>query len=299
MSLASLVKKGAIEAPQISLIYGPPGVGKTSVAAQAEKPIFVGDFDESKALPVDRLPSPKDFDDFMKQLEMIGAEESGYRTLVVDNLSYLEPLVWSKTCKAEEVDSIEKVGGGYAKGYIEALTHWRAMRDALVSVRAKRGMEIILIAHSAVKSFTSPSTQQAYDRFRIDIHEKAANLFYRTCQNVLFANFETFTTLDQRKRVRAFDKGQRFFHTQWSAAFDAKNRLNLPEKVELNWSAMKAQAMPVTAIEELKLDLKELVNSVKDEELKARALQRIEENATNHGGLVAIREKLHLVLKDQ
>ena len=38
----------------------------------------------------------------------------------------LEPLVWADTCKRNiNAGSIEKVGGGYGKGYIEAVQVWR------------------------------------------------------------------------------------------------------------------------------------------------------------------------------
>ena len=44
-----------------------------------------------------------------------------------------------KVCEEEHADSIEKVGGGYGKGYIAAAEHWRKLCLKLAKLRDTKG----------------------------------------------------------------------------------------------------------------------------------------------------------------
>ncbi len=81
---------------------------------------------------------------------------------MIDSLDWLERLVWDKLCEQYAVPSIEKVDGGYARGYMHALTLWREVLDHLNVLRAA-GMVIVLIAHSKVERFEDPESS-SYDR---------------------------------------------------------------------------------------------------------------------------------------
>ena len=56
-------------------------------------------------------------------MEAIGAlytEDHAFRTVVVDSLDWLEPLVWEHTARTNGWKNIEQPG--YGKGYVAALT---------------------------------------------------------------------------------------------------------------------------------------------------------------------------------
>ena len=52
--------------------------------------------------------------------------------------------------------SIEKVDGGYGKGYIHAMTHWRKIVTSSPSLRNQRNMMVVLLAHAKVERFEDP-----------------------------------------------------------------------------------------------------------------------------------------------
>ena len=62
-------------------------------------------------------------------------EKHDYETVVIDSLDWLERLIWDKLCQQYGVASIEKVDGGYARGYTHALTHWRDVINLLNALR--------------------------------------------------------------------------------------------------------------------------------------------------------------------
>ena len=65
------------------------------------------------------FPLARTFDDVMQALAALYTEEHGFRTLVVDSVDWLEPLVWAQVCKDQGWKSIEDAG--YGKGYVNAL----------------------------------------------------------------------------------------------------------------------------------------------------------------------------------
>ncbi|MGB7323757.1 MAG: AAA family ATPase [Rubripirellula sp.] len=79
--------------------------------------------------------------------------------VVIDSLDWLERLVWDKLCQQYGVESIEKVDGGYARGYMHALSLWREVLD-LLNVLRSRGMVVVLIAHSKVERFEDPESSR-------------------------------------------------------------------------------------------------------------------------------------------
>lgn len=245
ISLASLKRSTAIASPRI-LIHGVAGVGKTTFAAGAEAPVFIPTEDGLGALEADHFPLAQSFDDVMGALAALYSEEHAFRTVVVDSVDWLEPLVWKAVCKAEGWGSIEEPG--YGKGYVAALDLWRQYLDGLNALRDARGMTVIQIAHTDIKRFDSPE-HEPYDRYVIKLHARASALLQEHSDVVLFANYRISTVKSDvgfnKKVTRALGSGERVIHTAERPAFLAKNRYGLPETLPLDWPAF-AEAMPTT-----------------------------------------------------
>jgi DNA polymerase III delta prime subunit len=236
MSLLSQVKRGKVKVPHLVLIYGPDGVGKSTFAADAPNPIFLGTEKGTSNLNVARFPSPKSFTDVLAAVTELTTDKHEYQTLVIDSLDWLEPVVWEAVIKQDgRATSIEDVGGGYGKGYVLALRMWQQLKTALEILREKRDMNIVLIAHSQVKTFQDPTLNAGYDRYQLKLNDKAAALFREFVDTVLFANYEVLTHKDGSK-TRAVGDGARFLFTERRPAFDAKNRWGLPFKLDLDWA---------------------------------------------------------------
>jgi len=233
MTLASVVK-GLIEAPVRVLLYGVEGIGKSTFAAGAPKPIFLGAEDGTKRLDVHRFPQPSTWQDVLEALDVLRDEKHDYETFVVDTLDWLEPLLWQYICDRDGKAGIEAYG--YAKGYVAALDEWRLFLARIEALGRARPMHVVFLAHSWIKPFKNPEGDD-FDRYELKLHAKAGGLLKEWSDCVLFTNYETFAKEDERTgRAKGFDTGVRFIYTQRRAAYDAKNRYDLPDRLPLDWS---------------------------------------------------------------
>jgi hypothetical protein len=238
MKLLEKVETGLKPAPRRVMLYGVQGVGKSTWGSMAPKPVFIQTEDGLGGIDCAKFPLVKSFDEVMDALAELYSENHEYKTVVVDSLDWLETLVWRKMCKRKNVENIEEIG--YAKGYIFALDEWRLFLDALTSLRNDRGMTVILIAHSKIEKFENPETE-SYDRFFPRLHKHAAAIIQEWCDEVLFATYEVHTKVTDegfnRKKAKGVGQGKRIIRTTERPAHVAKNRLNLPDELPLDWNA--------------------------------------------------------------
>ena len=243
ISLSSLKSTTALSPPRI-LAYGVAGVGKTTFATGADKPVVVPTEDGLGKIQVPHFPLARSFDAVMEALAALYSEPHDYKTVVVDSVDWLEPLVWQRACKDNGWRSIEDPG--YGKGFIAALDLWRQYLDGLNALRDERGMTVIQLAHTDIKRFDSPE-HEPYDRYVIKLHARASALLQEHSDIVLFANYRISTVKSEvgfnKKVTRALGSGERVLYTAERPAFLAKNRYGLPDMLPLDWQAFAA-AMP-------------------------------------------------------
>lgn len=244
-SLVALVRHEVRQDTVDVLLYGPEGVGKTTFGASAPAPLVVGN---EEGLPrglttTPHLPAPKTWVEFMDQLRLISAEKHDFKTLVVDTLDWLEPLLWDHVCRETGYDAIERVDGGFGKGYTAAVSGWREFIGELIILRPK--MNIVLLGHALVKTFKNPGGVD-YDRYQLKLNDKAASLLKEWTRGVLFAQYEDFVDLAGNSKARKGKAygGARVVFTTRKPAFDAKNRYDLPERLALDWNEFYAAAHP-------------------------------------------------------
>jgi hypothetical protein len=244
------IKKGVEhKAPRIVLL-GVEKIGKSTFAAGAESAIFLPIKGEEGVddLDVAKFPRAETFDDVLAAVTTLIREEHDYKTFVIDSASALEPVIWAKLCEESNCDSIEKVGGGYGKGYIEAANKWRSLMDGLDRLRSK-GISVILIGHVKVKRFDDP-LGASFDQYQFDLHEKVHLALQRWADSILFANSETIVKTEEvgfnkEKKTGKDLTGARWLFTQKRPGHPGGGRGvygRLPYKLPLDWSAFTSAA---------------------------------------------------------
>jgi hypothetical protein len=240
----SSIKKGVENRPPRMILLGSAKVGKSTVAGQAPNPIFLPIKGEEgiDALDVSKFPVAETYDDVKEAIRTLIEEEHDFQTLVIDSSSALEPLIWKRVCEEAKVDSIEKVGGGYGKGYTEAVNKWQFLAAGLDAIREK-GIATIIIGHISTGTFNDPMTD-SYTRYAWDINQKAASLMYRWADCILFANTKTYTKSEEggfnKKEVKATSSGTRYLYTQERPTHPGGGRGvfgQLPYEIELSYDA--------------------------------------------------------------
>jgi hypothetical protein len=241
------IRRGSGPRPDRILLMGTEGVGKTTFAADAPNPIFLCAEDGIPKMldHIPRFPEPQTFTDALDAVRALIQGDHEYRTLAVDTIDWLEPLIWRELCARNGWADIE--APGYGKGYTAATEEWRRFLAALDTLRQKRGMEIILLAHAAIRTFSNPAGAD-FSRYECKLNKQAAALVKEWTDVNLFAIHEEFAQVKGGKETRkGISTGRRVIHTQRTAAWDAKNRHALPTELPLNYAdyaAARAAGVP-------------------------------------------------------
>jgi len=262
MTLGNIVK-GPVASPIRVVLYGPPGIGKSTFASNASRPIFLCAEDGTNELDVARL-KPETWEELFEAVAMLGAEEHEYATLVIDTLDWAEQLCWRSICARERKNSIEALGFG--KGFVIAHEEFRRLAAALDRLREQKGMAIVLLAHSWIKNFRNPEGED-FDRYEMKLHKLAGAAMGEWADVVLFANYETYVQQNDRKRNTGVSTGARYIYTERTAAFDAKNRYSLPSQLPLYWEDF-AQAVAdgrPASVDSLRHKIAELLTRADDD----------------------------------
>ena len=231
MTLLNTIQKGKRQSPPRLLIYGIEGIGKSTLGANAPKPVFISTEDGIDRINCDSFPLCRSFEEMMACLKTLREEKHDYQTLVVDSLDWAEKLVFAHLCKQHGSPHIEKVGGGFQKGYEYALGSWSQMIDSMRPLREEKGMIIVLIAHAKVEKHNDPETTE-FDRFSPKLHKKANAFWSEWCDAVLLATREFGAAKGEKSG------GKRILRCVPSATCNAKNRYNLPEIMPLEWGPL-------------------------------------------------------------
>ena len=232
MTLKS-VHKGTRPAPDRILLYGTEGIGKSTFGAGAPESIFLAAEDGVRHLNVVSFPEPKTWPEVLEGAHSLLTETHGYKTLVVDTLDWIEPLICDHVCKENRWANVESPG--YGKGWVPVTNEWRRLLASLDRLRAEKGMQIILLAHAAIKVFSNPAGPD-YSRYEMKLQKTAAALVKEWTDANLFAvHEETVTENKGMNKAKGISTGRRIIRTERTAAWDAKNRTGLPAVLPLSW----------------------------------------------------------------
>lgn len=300
MDLDSLVA-GKQQTPITALLMGVEGVGKSTFGADAPDPVFIDLERSTEDLDVVRFPEPDDgwkWEDVLDAIDVLTKEDHKFKTLVVDTLDAAEPLLYAFICKRDKKKNIEDYG--YGKGYTASLDEWRIFLARLERLRRVKGMNVILLAHTWIKTFKNPLGSD-YDRYEMKLYPKSGALVREWVRVALFANFEVYASKEKGDlKAKGFGGDVRTVFTKRNAAWDAKDRLGLPDQFPLSWDEFYAHATGKRATEKdaLKTAIAAAVEKLQDEKISKWVDANVQEN-TDLASLAKVNNKLQSKLKDR
>jgi hypothetical protein len=241
ISLKSLRKTSVTHPPRI-VLYGTHGVGKSSWAAQADRPVFIQTEEGLDALDVTAFPLARSYDEVMEAIGSLYSEDHDFGTVVLDSADWMEQLIFKQVAVNHKINNIEDMG--YGKGYTFAVDLWRNVMEGFDLLRNEKNMQVIFLAHTQIKRYDDPLVD-SYDRYMLDLHKGGAAIISEWCDLLMFANYRVNTVKSDvgfnQKKTRAVGAGERVLHTQERPGWVAKSRWALPESMELNYETFSTE----------------------------------------------------------
>lgn len=280
--------KGKVKKPFNAILFGTPGIGKSTWAASAPNPIFLG-AEENDELEVDRYPYALTFDDFIKQLTSLVADNKGYQTVVVDTIDSVEKLCHAKILALDpkHTGSMMSAFGGYGKAYEKAATEMFQVKALLKACRDKHKMNVIILAHAAKVKATDTVLGLDFDCYEMSLHKASQAIFVDWVSAVLFASYvATKKEGENGDKVFAMGHGQRTVFTEKRPGHLGKNRYELPFQLDLDFAQFfdgynsfydSGEQSPEAII----AIIDGLVTNISDEKLKAAVASSVEKDKTN------------------
>jgi hypothetical protein len=138
-------------------------------------------------------------------------------------------------CRKASKESIEEFG--YGKGWVLLGEEFAKFLSSLEALLA-RGMHVVFLAHATVRKFEAPDQAGSYDRFELKLSKQVAPLLKEWADVVLFGTYVTKTVEKDSGKLRGVGGKERVLFANHTAAFDAKNRHGLPDKLPFTVEAL-------------------------------------------------------------
>lgn len=237
--LSSITRTRRMRAPKV-VIAGPGKVGKTTFAASAPNAIGILTEDGADFVDAQAFPLAQSLADVYQAISTLLNEEHEFRTLFVDSLDWLEPLVQQHVCQQNKWKDIESPG--YGRGYIAAADEWRNFLNGLEALRSQKHMGIILIAHDKVKRIEDPLTE-GFDSHVLKLHDRTSALTLEWADVVGYCGYRILTSKTDAgfgtKETKATTTGERIMNVESHPAHCGGNRFGL-RNMPLDWATFAA-----------------------------------------------------------
>lgn len=233
------ITRGKIGGALKVVIYGPEGIGKSTLASRWPEPVFIDTEGSTRLMDVARMDAPSSWTMLLSQVDYIRDNPGVCKTLVIDTADWAEQMCIASFCASKQIKGIEDMG--YGKGYVYIAEDFGKLLNRLEEIR-DRGIHVVVTAHAQMRKFEQPDELGAYDRWELKLNKKTAALLKEWADVLLFANYKTMViNVDGQGAQKGKNKaqgGKRVLYTTHNPCWDAKNRLGMPEEMPMEWEAI-------------------------------------------------------------
>jgi hypothetical protein len=235
-----LIVSGRVARPRRVLLYGTHGIGKTTLGAATDSPIFIPTEDGLAEIDAPRFPLCDSLAACNSAIAALSSQPHDFKTVVLDSADWLERLIWQEVAKAERTSSIDAIP--YGKGFGMARDRFAQVLASLDGLRNSRGMGVLLIAHASIERFQNPETDP-YDRFAPKLNKHASALLQEWADEVLFCSYKVMTRTSGEgfnRRTKGIGSGERVIYAEERPGHVAKSRCGLRPEIPFDQDLIAA-----------------------------------------------------------
>lgn len=227
--------------PMKVVLYGVEGIGKTTFVSHFPDPIFIDTEGSTGFIDAKKLPDPDSWTMLLEEIAYMAQNPQG-KTLVIDTADWAEELAKQHLMAKHKWQAIDQTD--YGVRYV-ALSNEiiRLLRGLEMAKNA--GMNVVLTAHAVQKKFELPDQVGSFDRYVLKLEKRDAALIKEWCDMLLFANYKT-TVVASGSGSKKATGGQRVMYTTHMPAWDAKNRLGLPDELPFEYRSIEDKFLAAT-----------------------------------------------------
>ncbi|MGN0878455.1 MAG: ATP-binding protein, partial [Oligosphaeraceae bacterium] len=219
------ITSGRRMTPPKVVLYGPEGIGKSTLASRFRRPLFLDLERGTSRLDVARIEVAWDsLSSVTGVLAELAKDHGDFETVVIDTADYLDGLIIEDVCRVHNKRSIADFDFG--KGYDQVYTQWQRLLDSLARLQTATGMGVVFVAHAWQRKVQQPEDTGDYDHWELKMSKKAGPLLKEWADFLLFVRYD-ITVVEDKGRNRA-SGGQRTVCTSHTPFYDAKSRQRLP-----------------------------------------------------------------------
>lgn len=241
------LSSGNVLTRQRIIIYGPSGVGKTTLANKFPQALEIDIENGSKNFNLpNRVEEIRTIAD-VNEAVAYAAGNADIKTVIFDTADWLEPIFdadfianWNRKngTKYESVANVD-----YFRANPDWLKYCKAFLKNLDAVMPDK--TIIFLAHSKISRFDPPDNMRsAYNRYELNLSKQFADALTEWCDAKLFINREVIVEEKRGGQVKARGGFQRLVYPAYTAFADAKNRWGLEEPFDADFEVLRPYVVP-------------------------------------------------------
>lgn len=208
------------------LLYGAPGIGKTTFCSKLENAVFLDTESGTKLQSVYKVPIP-DWETFLKAVaELKDRSKHKFNTVVIDTVGNLLNYLIKYSCDKLGITHPSEMGYGKSydlikKTFLLPLSHLQFS-----------GLGLWLVSHSQIKSIKNPLGSD-FDYIEPAAQDYLKNILVAACDFIFYVSDEVYKETDATGKITGVTQ-RRIIHTKPSKGILAKDRNDkapLPEKM--------------------------------------------------------------------
>jgi len=194
------IQTGVQPLPRKVLIYGPPKLGKSTLAGSVKDVLLIPTENRVAHINCAKTPVIEHYEEIFDIFDFLLNEKHQFKRVAIDTIDWLEPLLHDYICRTKGFKSITDDSNketAFQKGLkFHAVEQWKKFLRNCDVLREQKGIDIILVAHAQIITLNLPDADP-YDKFVMKIDKNSLAVVEEWADVIAFYNQERYVKTEK------------------------------------------------------------------------------------------------------